>query len=171
MRVRAEQRDDRRAIEAVLRQAFPTEAEALLVDLLRHEVDTILSLVAEEAEQSRRIVGHILFSPVLLEGHADPKIMGLAPVAVMPECQRKGVGTALVQTGLDECRRSGVAAVVVLGHPEYYARFGFKPARVFSMKSEYENAGDAFMILELTPGCLRSFSGTIEYHSAFKSVE
>lgn len=158
--------EDRSAIDSVLRQAFPTEAEALLVDLLRKQVDPIISLVAEKAGNG--IVGHILFSPVVLKGHSDLKLMGLAPVAVVPEYQRKGIGTALTRAGLDECRRLGVAAVVVLGYPEYYGRFGFKPARVFAMKSEYENVGDAFMILELMPGRLRSLSGTIEYHPSFR---
>lgn len=123
--------------------------------------------MAEEAVRTNEIVGHILFSPVILQGHTDLRLMGLGPVAVVPEFQRKGIGTALTRAGLDECRRLGVAAVVVLGYPEYYGRFGFKPARVFSIKSEYDNAGDAFMVLELIPGCLKSLSGVIEYHPSF----
>jgi putative acetyltransferase len=127
----------------------------------------VISLVAEH---EREIVGHIMFSPVSLAGHADSKIMGLAPMAVAPEHQRIGIGSALVVAGLEHCKRIGIGAVVVLGHPRYYPRFGFVPATRFGMVSEYDAPEEAFMALELLPGYLGRKAGVIRYHPAFAVV-
>jgi putative acetyltransferase len=116
------------------------------------------------------IVGHIMFSPVSLSGHPGLKIMGLAPMAVAPEQQRKGIGSALVRAGLERCKQLGFGAVVVLGHPRYYPRFGFSPSTRFGIKCEYEVPEEVFMVQELQPGYLRSVSGTIKYHAAFSNV-
>jgi putative acetyltransferase len=167
MRIRAETPADAEAIRAVNQAAFGTDAEARLVDLLRREATAIISLVAEDQEL---IVGHVLFSPVGLDGHADLTIMGLAPMAVTPDRQRAGVGSALVRAGLDECARSAVDAVVVLGHATYYPRFGFRPASRFALGCEYDVPDEVFMALELKPGALAGKSGTIRYHPAFRSV-
>ena len=95
--------------------------------------------------------------------------MGLAPMAVLPTEQRQGVGTALVREGLKRCEELGYGAVVVVGHRDYYPRFGFKPASMFNLKSEYDVPDDVFMALELTPNYFQGKSGTIYYHSAFST--
>lgn len=93
--------------------------------------------------------------------------MGLAPMAVAPDHQRKGVGSALVRSGLARCKELDFSAVVVLGHPEYYPRFGFTPAVQFGIGCEFAAPPEAFMIVELETGCLHGKSGMIRYHSAF----
>ncbi len=164
MPIRLEQPGDRSAIRAVNEAAFETTAEANIVDTLRAKSKALVSLVAEA---QGRIVGHILFSPVSLAGHSDLLLLGLGPMAVVPEHQRRGVGSALVRRGLELCREQGFAAVVVLGHPEYYPRFGFAPASRYGIRSEYDVPDEAFMIVELRPGSLQGFSGRVTYDEAF----
>ena len=165
--IRAERDTDRAAVDAVNAAAFPTPLEADLVDALRREARPLVSLVAE---RDGAVVGHILFSPVTHENSPDLRIMGLAPMAVAPDHQRSGIGSALVRAGLDECRQLGFAAVVVLGHPEYYPRFGFSPSVRWGIRSEYDVPDDVFMALELEPGALRGAAGTVRYHPAFSEV-
>jgi len=164
VQIRPEQAADIAAIHAVNRAAFDSDTEADLVDALREHADPIISLVADDGGS---IVGHILFSPVTLSGHADLKIMGLAPMAVRPAEQRRGIGSALVGAGLERCKQLGSGAVVVLGHPGYYPRFDFVPASRFGLACEYDVPDEAFMALELELGILRGASGTIRYHAAF----
>jgi putative acetyltransferase len=147
--------------------AFDTPMEARLVDRLRKEARRVISMVAVEGE---RIVGHILFSPVVLSEHDHLRIMGLAPMAVVPESQRKGVGSALVRAGLKRCKELGYGAVVVLGHPEYYPRFGFVSAARSGVCCVYDAPEEAFMLVELQPGYLDNAQGTICYHAAFDTV-
>lgn len=165
--VRAERGEDRAAVRAVNLSAFATGAEADLVDALRERAEPVVSLVAAEGDG---IVGHILFSPVTLEGHAALLIMGLAPMAVLPSHQRRGIGSALVREGLERCRALGAVAVVVLGHPSYYPRFGFRPSTAFGIGCEYDAPAEAFMLIELQPGHLRGASGTVHFHEAFKDA-
>jgi len=146
MLIRAEKESDRDAVFAVNLSAFETPAEATLVDVLREQAQPVLSLVAEK---NGNVVGHIMFSPVSLSENPDLKVMGLAPMAVAPEHQRKGIGSALVRAGLEQCRQLGFVAVVVLGHPEYYPRFGFSPSSRFGIDSEYEVPEEVFMAVEL----------------------
>ncbi len=167
MLIRAEEQSDRADVHALNVSAFATPAEADLVDALRAEAKPVVSLVAE---QDGAVVGHILFSPVTLSGGAGLKIMGLAPMAVAPSRQRRGIGCALVRAGLERCRALGVGAVVVLGHPGYYPRFGFSPSSRFGIDSEYDVPAEAFMVCELEPGFLREAAGTIRYHAAFADV-
>src|SRR2546428_6834276 len=116
MQIRAERQADIEAIRKVNRAAFETSAEADLVDALRAQADPIVSLVADT---TRSIVGHIFFSPVTLSGHEELRIMGLAPLAVVPAEQRRGIGTALVRPGLEQCWQLGFEAVVAVRHAEY----------------------------------------------------
>lgn len=167
MLIRAEEQSDRADVHALNVSAFATPAEADLVDALRAEAKPVVSLVAE---QDGAVVGHILFSPVTLSGGAGLKIMGLAPMAVAPSRQRRGIGSALVRAGLQRCRAQGVGAVVVLGHPGYYPRFGFSPSSRFGIDSEYDVPAEAFMVCELEPGFLREAAGTIRYHAAFADI-
>lgn len=155
--IRAAQPGDRAGIRAVHVAAFPGPDEARVVDLLIDRGRTQVSLVAEIAGT---IAGHILFTPVDTAGAAGT---GLAPVAVLPAFQQRGIGSALINAGLAACRAAGIAYAVVLGDPRYYTRFGFEPAARFGLDSEY-HAGDAFMALALTGAVPR---GLARYASEF----
>ena len=168
MLIRAERESDREAVHAVNTAAFETRAEADLVDRLRRQADPVVSLVAETDGE---VVGHIFFSPVTLDAFPELKWMGLAPMAVAPAHQRTGIGSALVRGGLDRCSESGVSAVVVLGHPEYYPRFGFAPSSGFGIGSEYDVPDEVFMVKELHHGALEGVTGTVKYHPAFGELE
>lgn len=170
MRVRAEEPGDVGAIRAVNLAAFETSVEADLVDALRQQASPFLSLVAESTADPPAIVGHILFTPVTLLQHPALAILGLAPMAVLPNHQRQGVGAALIHEGLARARTLGAQAVIVLGHADYYPRFGFAPAARFGIGCEYDVPPEVFMALELTPGALRECAGTIRYHAAFATV-
>jgi putative acetyltransferase len=164
MIIRAERQGDAERIRAVNLAAFETSTEADLVDALRRQATPIVSLVAED---DANVIGHILFSPVTLANEPELTLMGLAPMAVVPSRQRQGVGLSLVREGLERCRQLNAAAVVVLGHPEYYPRFGFLPAARLSLRSEYDVPEEVFMVRELRDGALRGISGTIRYHPVF----
>lgn len=147
--------------------SFDTAAEARLVDVLREQARPVISLVAED---EAGVLGHIMFSPVTLPGFPDLVIMGLAPMAVVPRRQREGIGSALVRAGLEACRKTGAGAVVVLGHRQYYPRFGFVPSTRFGIGCEYDVPPDIFMALELEPGYLTGASGIVQYHPAFAAL-
>src|SRR5262245_22134439 len=147
MTIRAEREGDADAIREVNLAAFPTAAEATLVDALRRQGASTVSLVAQHGS----IVGHILFSPVTLAGGHDAGILGLAPLAVRPSSQRQGIGSQLVREGLDAVRQAGARAVVVVGHSAFYPRFGFVPASRFGLRCEYDVPDDLFMAMELVP--------------------
>lgn len=167
MIVRPEQPADITATRQVNLAAFDTPAEADLVDALRAEARPLVSLVGEVDGE---VVGHILFSPVSLGEHTGLHLMGLAPMAVLPSHQRRGIGSALVRAGLQHCRQLGIGAVAVLGHPDYYPRFGFRPSTRFGISSEYDAPAEAFMVLELQEGYLAGRSGVIRFHPAFRGV-
>ena len=168
MNIRKEKDSDKGNIWKVNAEAFETEAEANLVNALRDSGISFISLVAEE---DREIVAHILFTPVELIGDdSGLKLMGLAPMAVLTKLQKKSIGSQLVKTSIEKCLTQGYDAVVVLGHPEYYPKFGFMPSIKFGIKSEYDVPDEAFMVLELKEGSLKEKYGVIKYHTAFGSV-
>ena len=164
--VRPERPGDVAAIHEVNESAFGRPDEARLVESLRAQARPFLSLVAEADGD---LAGNIVFTPVALDGFAA-LLMGLAPMAVRVESQRRGVGSALVRAGVTACRSLGAAAVVVLGHPEYYPKLGFVPAHLWGLRSEYEAAPEAFMAMELQPGALAGAGGTVRYHPAFAQI-
>lgn len=162
--IRAERPGDRGAIHDVNRRAFGGSSEADLVDALRSANKVEVSLVAEEEGQ---VVGHILFSPVsVTTAPASFHGVGLAPMSVRPEFQHRGIGSQLVRAGLEACRQAGHDLVVVLGHVDYYPRFGFTRASDHGLDNEYL-ATDAFMVLELRPGALQGVNGVVKYASEF----
>jgi len=165
--VRIEQPGDADGVRDTNAQAFGEPLEARLVDALRSASD-YLSLVATIDD---RVVGHILFTPVTIEPPVDRRIAGLAPMAVRPEYQRAGIGGQLIRAGLEQCRRNGYSAVVVLGHPEYYPRFGFIPAHTFGLTCEFPSTPEAFMALELEANALNGIRGLVRYHPEFASLE
>ena len=167
MRIRNEIPEDFAAIHAVNSAAFARPEEGNLVNALRDRVAPFISLVAEHEGV---LVGHILFTPVTLTDFPEMKLMGLGPVAVEPSQQRRGIGAALILAGLERCREQGVGAVVLLGHPEYYPRFGFRRAAEFGIRCEFGPCDDSFMVIEIDPGYLRGAYGLAKYHEAFSSV-
>jgi putative acetyltransferase len=165
MPVRPEEPGDEAAVREVLLRAFEGPDEAALVDRLRSAEATSVSLVAEV---EGLVVGHILFSPVEIEGlNSNATGVGLAPMAVLPTHQRSGLGSELVLAGLARCRELGELRIVVLGHPEYYPRFGFVPASTFGISSDYDVPDEVFMAQELEPGALDGVSGTVHYRPEF----
>lgn len=164
MNIRPELPEDHDGVRAINASAFESNAEASLVDTLRVEANPIVSLVAKLDGQ---IVGHILFSPATLAGHPGISIMGLAPMAVAPEHQRKGIGSALVIAGIEACKQLEIMALIVLGHPKYYPKFGFVPSTQYEIISEYKVPEDVFMVCEIEQNALDGVSGTVSYHSAF----
>jgi putative acetyltransferase len=166
--IREEKPEDVGGIHAVVAAAFGRAAEADIVDVLRQRAEPFLSLVAEH---EGAIVGHILFTPVTLPGHSDVRMAALAPMAVAAQFQLRGVGAALVLTGFEHLRLLGFTAVVVVGHPGYYPRFGFAPGSTFGLKSEYNVPDDVFMACELVPGALEGVTGIVSYHPAFRETQ
>jgi putative acetyltransferase len=166
--IRPELPGDVEAIRRVHESAFPTAVEARLVDALRAAGKLWVSLVADSAE---RVVGHIAFSPVTLEGAPNERGgVGLAPVAVDPSFQRRGIGGRLIRAGLAACTQAGYRFVVVLGSPAYYGRFGFAPASRWGLRDEY-GGGDAFMALELQPGAIPEGAGLVRYAPEFAGLD
>ena len=167
MLIRPENNADYPAVKRLNELAFESTVEANLVDVLRKQASPYISLVAVEDDA---LLGHILFTPVFLTNHPELKIMGLAPMAVMPGYQSQGIGSALVNKGLEACQQQGFGAVVVLGHPTYYPRFNFVPSSNFNINCEFDVPEDVFMIKELIPEYLDGKSGTIKYHEAFSQL-
>jgi putative acetyltransferase len=168
IRVRAEAAEDAAAVGAVHEAAFGRPAEARVAAALRARVRPYLGLVAVE---DGAVLGHVAFSGATLHcyGALFP-VLALGPLAVRPERQRQGVGAALVRAGLAECRRLGHDVVVVLGHPAYYPRFGFVPARPLGLLSEWPAPDEAFMVAELAPGALRGRRGVVYYAREFEAA-
>lgn len=156
------------AIRKAETMAFGRAHEAALVDALRDAGALSLSAVAEVHAE---IVGHIAFSPVSIDGAtSNCSALALAPMAVLPDWQRKGVGSALLRWSLDECRHGGHQLVIVLGHPDYYPRFGFVPAIPLGILCPFEVPSEVFMLLELQPGTVHGCAGTVRYRPEFADV-
>ena len=164
--IRLEQPGDMVAVRETNEQAFGTAAEARLVDRLRDSSECI-SLVATIGD---RVVGHILFTPVSIEPATAVRVAGLAPMSVRPEHQRAGIGSELVRAGLEECRRRGYAAVVLVGHREFYPRFGFVPGHTKGLECEFPVPPEVFMALELNVGALAGVAGLVRYRPEFSDA-
>lgn len=160
---RRETEADHEAVDEILRLAFEGEEEVEIVNKLRGEIDPELLLVIEE---DQRVIGQITFSPVRI-GQRDVAAVGLGPVAVLPALQRSGFGSKLILFGLERCRQLGHQIVVLLGHPEYYPRFGFERASLYGLFLPIEVPDESFMALELASGALEAVSGVVDYHPAF----
>ena len=134
--------------------------EAVLIDLLHRAENAAVSLLAVDAGT---IVGHVVFSPMEIDPpRHDLKILAMGPVGVLPENQRRGIGSQLIRAGIDACRQAGVDAVAVLGGPQFYGRFGFQPAMGHGLSNEYVQ-DEHFMILELRQGRLHGARGLMKY--------
>ena len=150
------------AIRAVLRHTFPGDEEADLVERLRADGDVLVELV--EASDIA-VQGHVLYSPLAIErGGETLAAAALAPVAVLPALQRAGIGGALIRAGNARCAALGLEAIIVLGHADYYPRFGFSAGLAESLEAPF--SGPHFMALELRPGALKA-GGRVRYAKAF----
>ncbi len=148
--------------------AFGQPQEADLVDALRRAGALSISLVAAHDD---RIVGHISFSPVTLTSNTTvTDAIGLAPMAVLPEHQRTGIGSQLVKAGLEACKELGYGIVIVLGHPEYYPKFGFTPSKPFGIVWEHDVPEEVFMVKELQDRALVQKKGVVRYRPEFDAV-
>ena len=164
--IREERPEDEEAVRAVNEKAFVQPDEADIVDCLQKSCPGLLSLVALDGDE---VVGHILFSPAKIEGDAVTiEGMGLAPIAVLPERQRQGVGTQLVKRGIEMLRSRDCPYIIVLGHPEYYPRFGFVRASLHGIRSQWDGVPDeAFMIMILDQSAMKGVSGVARYRDEF----
>jgi putative acetyltransferase len=162
--IRAERAGEVPSIRRVHQRAFPGPGEARLVEALRDAGRLVVSMVAE---LDGMIVGHIAFTPVTLDRAPQVRdALGLAPLAVVPDRQRHGIGRRLIEAGLEAARATGAGLVVVLGEPEYYARFGFEPAARWGLHDEY-GGGGAFLARELRPGAMPACGGLVRYVAEF----
>lgn len=144
--------------------AFEQDAEANLVDNLRKAGCEIISLVALKEGKT---VGYIMFSPVTVDNQVVG--MGLAPMAVLPEYQKQGIGSLLVKEGIKQVKEKGYNLIIALGHPEYYPKFGFEPACKYGLKSEYEVPDEVFMVLVFDKN-LKFKDKLIKYRHEFAEV-
>lgn len=168
MIIREELRKDIPGVRKVEETAFGRKGEADLVDWLRQRGAVTLSLVAVEDDE---VVGHVLFSPGQVSNDQESwPCVGMGPVAVLPEHQRKGIGKKLIEDGLKICWQSGVKSVFVLGDPAYYTRFGFVRTDKYDIRCEFEVPPEDFMVALPEKGTLNGWSGVMYYQPEFKEV-
>jgi putative acetyltransferase len=166
--IRTETSEDIAAIRHVVEMAFGQASEARLVEGLRQADALITSLVAVAEEQ---IVGHIAFSVLAIESQdTTMNAVALAPLAVLPAHQRRGIGSELVRRGIDHCSRAGYRAVLVLGEPAFYQRFGFIKASLHGIRCRFDVPNEAFMAAELFPDALAGYRGMVKYRPEFDLV-
>jgi putative acetyltransferase len=177
--LRPEAPEDASAIREVHRLAFEGPVESDIVDAVRAAGAAVLSMVAvagqrfgdagDEPAGPGLVAGHVLYTraTVSTEDGEDVSLLGLAPVAVLPAYQGRGIGTMLIEASLEELRAEGYPAVVVLGHPGYYPRFGFLPGSRWGLRWENDVPDDAFMAVELSPGALAGIRGVVRFRPEF----
>lgn len=168
MNIRFSNRSDYQAIAELNRLVFERDLEAKLVELIR-DSDRYIPELELVAELDGAVVGHILFSYIDLVGQENLQVLGLAPMAVQPEFQRRGIGSALVRVSLEAASERGESMVLVLGHPQFYSRFGFEPSVSYGIESPFPVPEEVFMILPLKNYQGR-YRGKVVYPPAFNGV-
>ena len=163
--IREERADDVAAVRNMNRRAFGQDQESNIVDALRANGAALLSLVATVND---RVVGHIMYSPLSIGGNVTGAALG--PMAVLPEHQRQGIGSKLVKVGNQKLKDAGYPFIIVVGHADYYPRFGFKRANEHGITCEWDLPDDVFMLLVLDQAKMKSVSGLATYRHEFSSV-
>ncbi len=163
--IREERPDDVAAVRELNRRAFGQDQESNIVDALRANGAALLSLVATLND---RVVGHIMYSPVSVGGNVKGAALG--PMAVIPERQRLGIGSKLIEAGNQNLKHADCPFIIVVGHANYYPRFGFRPASEHGIKCEWDVPGDVFMLLVLDQVKMEGVSGLAKYRDEFSSV-
>jgi putative acetyltransferase len=168
--IRKEEKKDLKEIYEINRLSFGQENESKLIDKIRAGSNFIpdLSLVAVSGN---RIVGHILFSKIKIIGSSVFETLALGPMAVIPAFQKKGIGSKLIKKGMIRAKELGFTSIIVVGHKEYYPRFGFERASKWGIKCPFEVPDEAFMAVELTEKALEDKAGTIRYPDEFIEAE
>ena len=170
MKIRPEQEKDHKAIRELTFRAFQNEEEPDLVEAIR-ESEFYIPELSIVAESSGRIVGHIMFSRISVIGdEEETEVLSLAPMSVEPDMQMKGIGKKLIEKGLAECRRLGHRIVIVIGHPDYYPRFGFRPARESGFEVPFDVPDEAFMVIALDGDALDGQGGMVEFSPPFDGL-
>ena len=163
--IREERPDDVTAVREVNRRAFGQEQESNIVDALRTNRVSLVSLVATVSD---RVVGHIVYSPATVGDTVNGAALG--PMAVLPEHQRQGIGTRLIETGNRKIKDAGYPFIIVVGHAEYYPRFGFRPAGKYGIKCEWDVPEEVFMVLMLDAARMQGVSGLAKYRDEFSTI-
>jgi putative acetyltransferase len=163
--IREECHDDIAAVRALNRQAFGQDQESNIVDVLRANEAALLSLVATVDD---RVVGHIMYSPAVVGDNTTGAALG--PMAVLPAYQRQRIGSKLIKAGNRKLKDAGCPFIVVVGHADYYPRFGFRPASKHRIKCEWDVPDNAFMLLVLDQAKMESVSGLAKYRHEFSSI-
>ena len=163
--IREERSDDVAAVREVNRRAFGQDQESNIVDALRTNGGALLSLVATVSGQ---VAGHIMYSPLTVAEN----VLGVAlgPMAVVPEYQRQGIGTQLIEAGNRKIKDAGYPFIIVVGHAEYYPRFGFRPANEYGIRCEWDVPDEVFMLLVLNEAKMQGASGLAKYRHEFSTI-
>ena len=164
IQIREERPEDAEEIRDVNKRAFGQDQEGNIVDALRSNGAALLSLVAIVDD---RVVGHIMYSPIVV-GELTGAALG--PMAVLPEYQRRSIGSKLVEAGSLRLKDAGWPFIIVLGHPSFYPRFGFTPASALGITCEWNVPDDVCMVLVLDSGRMHGVSGLAKYRHEFSTV-
>lgn len=172
LNIRQETNDDFKKVYELNINAFGQDSEAKLVDALRKNPIVFVPELSIVATVNNIIVGHILFTKIHIKDDSGNlhESLGLAPMAVKTELQKKGIGGRLIRNGLNTARDLGFKSVIVLGHQHYYPRFGFKPAAIWNIKAPFDVPADVFMAIELEKAGLKNIEGTVVYPKEFEIV-
>lgn len=168
MQIRVEQPLDYQATSEIILQAFGQDNEVRLVEKIR-ESDRYIPNLSLVAEINGVVVAHVLFSYIDLVSEVTYKVLSLAPLAVRSPNQKQGIGSALVREGLARANAMGETIAIVLGHPQFYSRFGFEPSVRYGIESPFPVPNDFFMVKTLT-GYQNSHKGKVIYPPAFAGV-
>lgn len=169
--IRPEREEDIKEIKKINDDAFGQENEAKLIAEIRSSDGFVPELSLVALGDTGQIIGHILFSVIHIQTqHEKIATLALAPMAVSPDMQNQGIGSALVRDGLIRSKMLGYESVIVLGHPQFYPKFGFKPAIEKGVKPPFEVPDEVFMALELERDSLGQAAGTVVYPPAFSNV-
>lgn len=167
IKIRAERKSDHQQVQQIHLRAFGQKEEGEIVNNIRKSEGFVpeLSIVAEKGE---KVIGHILFSKIHIEKDSrEEETLSLAPMAVLPDFQRKGVGEALIKAGIQKAKELGFDSIIVLGHPNYYPKFGFEKASKWKITCSFDVPDEAFMAIELEKGVLEKKAGRVVYPPAF----